>query len=164
VEYGLSRLLTKPDGISRAELVQLDQQGSWALDIANRIHESLRSYRRDRCALFINSDSTYEFLRDSGLQADILKPDENWHWTGMHARRKLKSVLVADYQDWFHWFMRWQRFNAFQIVIFITPIGRIVEYDKRGYIDGLLARLLNRPNIHRIIVVEEERFQPIVRT
>ncbi len=159
----MSRQLAAPGTLSRIEFVFPDQQASWASDVANRIYDSRRSYRNDHCAIFIDEDSTYDFLNASELQVDILSPDENWHWTGVQRHKKLKSVLVADYGEWFRWFMKWQRFNAFQIVVLIAPFGRMIDSERRGYIDGLLTRLLAKPSIHKTIVVEEESFQPLAR-
>jgi hypothetical protein len=147
------------------EFLPVDQQGSWSpTDLADRIYDSSRSYRKDRCAIFINPDSADSFLRNSGLQADFLDPDENSHWTGVQrpVHPKLKRILIGDYDEWFRWFMKWRRFNAFHIVALVAPIRRMIDDDRRGYYDGLLTRLLRKQSVHKIIVVEEERFQPIV--
>jgi len=137
------------------------------MDMADRIYDSLRSYRDDRCAIFIDQDSVQGFPGDSGLQVDFLDPEENMHWTGsqkqLRPKHKLESIFVGGYDEWFLWFMRWQRFNAFHLVVLVAPIRKIIDDDRRGYFDGLLTRLLNKPSIHRVILVEEERFQPAVR-
>jgi hypothetical protein len=132
--------------------------------VVDKIYDSLRSYRKDRCAIFIDSDSADEFLRESGLQADLLDPDLNAHWTGIRkkAHPKLKRMIAGDYDEWFRWFMKWQRFNAFHIVVLVAPIRRMIEDDKRGYFDGLLSRLLNKRSVHRLIVVEDTCFQSTV--
>ncbi len=153
---------------SKLEFLPADEQGSWsAMDFADRIYDGLRSYRNDRCAIFIDPDSAQDFLRGSGLQADFLDPGENMHWTGlqkqMRSRQKLNGVFVGDYDEWFLWFMKWQRFNAFHILVLVAPIRRMIDDNRRGYFDGLLTRLLNKPSVHRVIVVEDERLQPAVR-
>jgi hypothetical protein len=38
--------------------------------------------------------------------------------------------------------MKWQRFNAFQLLVLVRPIRRMIEDEKRGFIDGLLTRLV----------------------
>jgi hypothetical protein len=164
-----SRLLWEPNPRSKIEFLPEDEKGSWnAVEIADKICDSLRSYRRDRCAIFIDQDSTDGFLRETGLQADFLDPDENMHWTGlqkqMRPKHKVRRVFVGDYDEWFRWFMKWQRFNAFHVVVLVDPIQKMVEDDRRGYFDGLLTRLLKKPRILKVIVVEGERFQPIVRS
>jgi len=131
--------------------------------IADLIYASSRNYRTDHCAIFIDPDSPEDFLRDSGLQTSLLVPDESWHWTGAKSRKNLHRVMVAEYEDWFRWFMKWQRFNAFQILVLVNPIKQIVDFEGRGYIDGLLTRLLTKPSVHKIIVLEQERFQPMAK-
>jgi len=156
--------LGEPSQLSKTEFLSVDRAGFEWVKVADRVYDSLRSYRRDHCAIFIDSDTTDDFLRSSGLQAGFLDPDESWHWTGAQARRNLKPILVGDYEDWFRWFMKWQRFNAFHVVLLIRPIQQIIGSDKRGYFDGLLTRLQRKPNVHRVIVVEEERFRPVVES
>jgi hypothetical protein len=60
--------------------------------------------------------------------------------------------------------MKWQRFNAFHVIVLVRPVQRMIDSDKRGYLDGLLTRLLSGPSVHRVIVVEEERFQPAIKS
>ena len=161
-------MLREPSMALKLEFLRVDEQGSWsAMDVADRIYDSLRSYRNDRCAIFIDPDSAQDFLRESGLQADFLDPEENMHWTGLQKqlrpKHKVRPVFLGDYDEWFLWFMKWQRFNAFHILVLVAPIRRMIDDDRRGYFDGLLTRLLNKPSVHRVIVVEEERFQPAVR-
>ncbi len=89
------------------------------------------------------------------------------HWTGqprqLRPKHKVRQVFLGDYDEWFLWFMKWQRFNAFHIIVLVAPIQRMIDDDRRGYFDGLLTRLLNKPTVHKVIVAEEERFQPAVR-
>lgn len=143
----MSRRLTEPAPPTNTEFLPVDQQGSWSpTDLADRIYDSSRSYRKDRCAIFIDPDSVDSLLRNSGLQADFLDPDENSHWTGVQrpVHPKLKRILVGDYDEWFHWFMKWRRFNAFHVVALVAPIRRMIDDDRRGYYDGLLTRLLSK--------------------
>jgi len=147
----------------------VDEKGSWnAVEVTDKICDSLRSYRKDHCAIFIDQDSSDDFLLETGMQADFLDPEENMHWTGlqkqMRPKHKVRRVFVGDYDEWFRWFMKWQRFNAFHIVVLVAPIRKMVEDDRRGYFDGLLTRLLNKPTVHKVIVVEGEPFQPVVKT
>jgi hypothetical protein len=163
-----SRLLQEPSPLSKLEFLPVDEQGSWsAMDLADKIYDSLRNYRRDRCAIFIDSGSVDGLIRESGLQADFLDPSENMQWSGlqkqMRPKQKLKRVFVGDYDEWFLWFMKWQRFNAFHIVVLVAPIRRMVEDDRRGYFDGLLTRLLHKQRVHKVVVVEEARFHSTVR-
>jgi hypothetical protein len=65
-------------------------------------------------------------------------------------KRKWKRIIIGDYLDWFSWYMRWQRFNAFHTVVFFHPISRMAKDENRGYMDGLLTRLLNKPSLHRV--------------
>jgi hypothetical protein len=161
----LIQSLAAPGLLSRAEFLALQRDGTWdAEGLIDKIHGASRSYRRDHVAVLIDSDSAEDFIRKSGLQFDFLDPEANLHWTGSQRKKHLKPVLVGDYGEWFRWFMRWQRFNAFQIVVLVVLVRRLVDDERRGYLDGLLTRLLNRTSIHRIIVVEEERFQPIIRS
>jgi hypothetical protein len=162
---GLSQRLTEPAPLTKTEFLPVDQQGSWSpIDLVDKIYDSSRSYRNDHCAIFIDPDSVDGFLRESGLQADLLEPDENSHWTGVQrpVHPKLKRILVGDYDEWFRWFMKWQRFNAFHVIVLIKPVQKMIHDDRRGYFDGLLTRMLNKQSVHKTIVVEEERFQPIV--
>jgi hypothetical protein len=162
----LSQRLTGPAPLSKVEFLPIDQRGCWrATDVADRIYDFSRSYRKDHCAIFIDSESVDGFLRESGLQADFLDPDENSHWTGVQrpVHPKLKRILVGDYDEWFRWFMKWQRFNAFHILVLIAPIQRMIDDDRRGYFDGLITRLVNKQRVHRVIVVEEERLLPTAR-
>ena len=155
----------EPGLLSKTEFLPI-QNGSWSpVDISDRIHTTSRSYRKDHCAVFIDSDSRDDFLGQSGLPASLLDPDENAHWTGLRRSKhsKLKSVVVGDYDEWFRWFMKWQRFNAFHTIVLIAPIRRMLDDDKRGYFDGLITRLLNRPSVHGVVVAEEERFLPAAR-
>jgi hypothetical protein len=124
----------------------------------------MRSYRKERCAIFIDPDSA-EGFRESGLQTDFLDSDENAHLTGVQrkAHPKLKRIIVGDYDEWFRWFMKWQRFNAFHTVVLVAPIRRMIDDDRRGYFDGLLTRLLDKQSVHRVIVVEHERFHATLR-
>src|SRR5438552_12547319 len=144
----------------------MDEQSSWrVLDVVDKLYDSMRSYRKERCAIFIDPDSAEGFIRESALQTDFLNPDENAHWTGVQrkAHPKLKRIITGDYDEWFRWFMKWQRFNAFHIVVLVAPIRRMVEDDRRGYFDGLLTRLLTKQSVHRVVVVEQERFHPVLR-
>ncbi len=131
--------------------------------LADKIYASSRSYRTDHCAIFIDPDTPDDFLRDSGLQVSFLDPDESWHWTGQSARKNLHRTLAAEYEAWFRWFMKWQRFNAFHIVVLVNPIQQMIDFEGRGYLDGLLTRLLAKPSVHKVIVLEQERFQPIAK-
>ncbi len=153
----------EPSPLSKTRFVPASRKGvdDW-VEVADCIYDSLRSYRRDHCAIFIEGESTNDFLRRSGLQAAHLDPDENWHWTGAQARPKLKPILVGDYEDWFRWYMKWQRFNAFHVVVLVHPMHQIIDSEKRGYFDGLLTRLCNKPAVHRLIVVDEEHFRPVI--
>ena len=160
-----SRLpLGEPSQLSKTEFLPVDRAGFDWVEVADRVYDSLRSYRRDHCAIFIDSDSSDNFLRLSGLRATYLDPDESWHWTGAQARPKLKPILIGDYENWFRWYMKWQRFNAFHVVVLIRPMQQIIDSDKRGYFDGFLTRLLSRPSVYRVMVVEEERFRPVVES
>ena len=149
---------------SKIQFLPVNSNGSPdALNIADSIYDSLRGYRRDHCAVFIDPDSADDFLRDSGLMANVLDPEENWHWTGARHHKKMRPVFVGDYEEWFRWFMKWQRFNAFQVIVLITPMRLLRNDDKRGYLDGFLTRLLNRPSVNKVIIVEEEDTQPLVK-
>ncbi len=162
----MSPRLAEPAPLAKTEFLTVDQRGSWSpAQVADRIYDSSRTYRKEHCAIFIDPDSVDDFLHASGLQVDFLDPDENSHWTGVQrpVHPKLKPILVGDYDEWFRWFMKWQRFNAFHIIVLINPIRRMIDDDRRGYYDGLLTRLLNKQGVHRIIIVEEERFQPTLR-
>lgn len=161
-------MLQEPRTPSSLEFLPMDERGSWsATDVADRIYDGLRSYRKDRCAIFVDPDYAEAFLRESDLHADPLNPKENMHWTGLQRqlrpKQKLRRLFVGDYDEWFLWFMKWQRFNAFHVVVLVAPIRKMIDDDRRGYFDGLLTRLLNKPSVHRVVVVEEERFQPAVR-
>lgn len=155
----------QPGLLSKTQFLPVTHQGSWsALDVADGIFQASRSYRRDHCAIFADPDSA-DVLAGSGLSTSFLNPAENQHWTGLRRPKgsKLKQIVIGDYDEWFRWFMKWQRFNAFHIVVLISPVRRMMEDDRRGYFDGLLTRLFNRPSVHRIIVVEEEALQPAAR-
>jgi len=94
------RLLRELNTPSKLEFLRVDQRGSWsAMDIADRIYDSLRSYRNDHCAIFIDQDSVQGFPRDSGLQVGFLDPEENMHWTGsqkqLRPKHRLESIFVG---------------------------------------------------------------------
>jgi hypothetical protein len=157
----LDRPGERPSGYTRIEFEPAEPLNP--PKIADKIQAGSRSYRTDHCAIFIDSDSPEDFLCDTGLQVSSLKPDESWHWTGARARKNLHRTLIGEYEDWFRWFMKWQRFNAFQIIVLVNPIRQMADFEGRGYLDGLLTRLLGKPSVHKIIVLEQERFQPIAK-
>lgn len=136
------------------------------MDVVDKIYDSLRDYRKDRCAIFIDVDYVDCFLRQSELQAESLDPTENMHWTGlqrqMRPKHKPSRIFVGDYDEWFLWYMKWQRFNAFHVIVLVSPVRKMVDDDRRGYFDGLLTRLLAKRSVTRVIVVEEERFRPTI--
>jgi len=131
--------------------------------VADAIYDSFRSHRNDRCAVFMQDDEIERFLEDSGLDAERLDPGENFHWQGMQTslKRKWKRIIIGDYVDWFSWCMQWQRFNAFHTVVLFRPLSRTGDDEGRGYTDGFLTRLLNKPSLYRIIVIEETGLLPV---
>jgi hypothetical protein len=133
--------------------------------VASVIYDSFRSYKNDRCAIFMHHDETGSFLASSGIDAEHLDPDTNIHWQGVQTglKRKWKRIIIGDYLDWFSWYMKWQRFNAFHTVVLFRPISRMAHEENRGYLDGLLTRLLNKSSLHRIIVIEETSLWPIIK-
>ncbi len=138
--------------------VVIQSQGTEAVDISTLIRSSFRSRHKDRCTIFADGDDVGQLLNDLHFQADRLEHDRNIHWTGRQARggRKWKRVVVGDYFDWFIWYMQWQRFGAFHTIILINPIKYMLGADRKGYIDGLLTRLLTRGTLHRIIIIESD--------
>lgn len=122
------------------------------------IRSSFRPRRKDRCAIFVDGDKIREFLNQLDAPADYLERNRNIHWTGFHARgeRRWKRIVVGDYFNWFIWYMQFHRFGAFHNIILIDPIEYMMEADRKGYIDGLLTRLLTYATINKVIIIESE--------
>ncbi len=128
------------------------------------ISQNMRSYRKDRSAVFGDLDLV-KSLVGGGLNAEYLDPETNYHWSGTQRRiqRGWKRTIASDYGEWFLWYMKWQRFRAFHIIVLLNPIEYLLSCDFRGYIDGLLARLLGKP-LNRVLILENEQFrEPIQR-
>jgi predicted nucleic acid-binding Zn-ribbon protein len=146
-------------------LVASDQAGYSPNQLTNVVYASFRSHRKDRCAIFANADEIGPLLRTSRLDASPLEPRENARWTGtpVGLRRRWKRTVIGDYTDWFCWYMAWQRFNAFHLLVLVKPVSRMITDEDRGFLDGLLARLsFGSSAVFRIIVVEERRFHPLI--
>ncbi len=131
--------------------------------VTDFIYESQRSYRRDRCAVFGELE-VVKLLVKNGLDADYLYADTNYQWSGIQrrAQKPWKRIIAGDYAEWFLWYMKWQRFRAFHTIVLLNPIQYLLECESRGYIDGLLARLVSKP-LNKMIIFEDERFKQVVQ-
>ncbi|MDA4112502.1 MAG: hypothetical protein OK474_00445 [Thaumarchaeota archaeon] len=152
-------------GPSKLKLIAASAYEEDRAHVVPIIYDSFRSYKNDRCAIFMHHDETGSFLASSGIDAEYLDPNTNVHWQGVQTglKRKWKRIIIGDYLDWFSWYMKWQRFNAFHTVVLFRPISRMAHEENRGYMDGLLTRLLNKPSLYRVIVIEEASLWPIVK-
>jgi hypothetical protein len=157
--------LEHPVAPSKLQLIAVSAYDGDRAHMASVIYDSFRSYKNDRCAIFMHADEIGSFLASSGIDAEHLDPDSNIHWQGAQTglKKRWKRIIIGDYLDWFSWYMGRQRFNAFHTVILFRPISRMAREENRGYIDGLLTRLMNKPSLHRLIVIEEEGLWPIVK-
>ena len=139
--------------------------GKMAGHLASAIYDSFRSYKDDRCAIFMHHDETGSFLAGSGIDAEHLSPGTNIHWQGgangfeeeveTHYHRRLSRLVLLVHEV-----------AALQRVPHRGPLpphqpGR-PPGESRGYLDGLLTRLLNKPHLHRVIVIEEASLWPVV--
>ncbi len=97
------------------------------------------------------------------MGVDLLDPEENFRWQGgAGLGRRAKRVVAGDYLDWFHWYMKWQRFNAFHVVALLGPVTRMMDDENRGFIDGLLTRLVNSQAVYRVLIFEDPRYKSLV--
>ena len=153
----------RQDPLSKVQLVP-SEQPDYASKIFECIDDSFRSFRKDRCAIFTDPENIRAFTEGRSLQADLLDPRDNFHWTGSEKGlgRRRRRVVAGDYLDWFSWYMKWQRFNAFHILVLVNPIARLLVDEDRGYLDGLLTRVISKPSVHRVIIAKEHRFVPVI--
>ncbi len=144
--------------------VVVQSEGSKPIDLSRLIRSSFRSRRKDRCAIFADEDELKDILGHLDVPAERLEERENIHWTGIQRRgsRRWKRTQVGGYFEWFIWYMRWQRFNAFHTVVLLNPVKYMMGADRRGYVDGLLTRLLHA-NTNRIIIVEGTHYEHRLR-
>lgn len=149
---------------NRVEFVPLNAESLTPKSISDLVYGNFRSYKKDKCAIFTDNDDIRRLLSNSSLAADVLDDRDNFRWTGANRNytRKYRRIVAGDYLDWFCWYMKWRRFNAFHLLIWIRPIGRMIEDERRGFIDGLLTRLVSKGAVHKIVIIEEERFRGIV--
>ncbi len=135
------------------EFIHYEPGGALPLEqITLAIYQSMRSRRHDRVAVMGNEG--IEPLRPK-LDAEYLQPDCNYHWSGIQwrAQKGRKRILLGDYEDWFKWYMRHQRFKAFHVVIMIEPRAALSDEERGGYFAGFLARLTHKVPF-KVIVVE----------
>ena len=147
--------------------IHLYHQGDAAAtfsQLPDLIYESLRSYRKDRCAVFGDLNLVKSLVR-SGLDAEYLDPETNYHWSGIQRRiqRGWKRTIASDYGEWFLWYMKWQRFRAFHTIVLLDPLQYLLSCDFRGYIDGMLARLMGKP-LNKVVILENEQFGEPIRS
>jgi CRISPR/Cas system-associated endonuclease Cas1 len=157
----LERIGTPP----RLKVIVAGTDEANLVHIADVIYDSFRSYKNDRCAVFLDEGTRFS-LEDSGIDTGRLDPRLNLHWQGGEKalrNKTWKRIMTGSYLDWFQWYMRWQRFNAFHTVLLFKPVSRLVDDEARGFMDGFLTRMLNKPSLHRAIIVEESAFLPVVR-
>lgn len=140
------------------------QQSTFLSNVPDLIYQSMRSYRKDCCAVFGDLD-LMKSLVGSGLDADYLDPEINYHWSGIQRRvqRGWKRTIASEYGEWFLWYMKWQRFRAFHTIVLLNPFQYLLACDFRGYIDGLLARLMGKP-LNRVIILENEQFRAPIQS
>jgi hypothetical protein len=70
-------------GPSKLQLIEASAYEKDRAHIASAIYDSFRSYKNDRCAIFMHHDETGSFLASSGIDAEHLNPDTNIHWQGV---------------------------------------------------------------------------------
>lgn len=144
----------------------IQSEGVKPSQLEELIRSSFRPYRKDRSAIFVDTEAIKKLPDLPTVPVDWVDEDQNIHWTGIQRRaqsKKWSRVLVGDYFQWFFWFMRWQRFNAFHSLVLVNPIEYMLAADQRGYIDGLLTRLLTRAKVNRIFVIETPENQERLR-
>lgn len=129
-----------------------------AKELTKEVFDSLRQRRRTRVALMVGDDMV-DFMPLLG--EEWLDPRKDYRWSGwllqrMH-ERPAKRIVAGTYEDWFKWYMRSQRFRAFQTVVLVEPTAAVVDKDHGGYIDGFLARLMGKVRV--IIVVSKSNTQ-----
>jgi hypothetical protein len=124
------------------------------------IDANSRSHRKDRFALMLEPEPPRSLL--STLNAEVLSPDVDYHWSGIQRRgeKPRKRTLVGDYYDWCCWFLRTQRFRAFHTIVVVDPVGSLIAYGCKGYLDGVLARLRAKPI--RFVVLESMEYRQVV--
>jgi CRISPR/Cas system-associated endonuclease Cas1 len=98
------------------------------------------------------------------LGAGDLDPEEDYRWSGYLVQRKAKKpakrVMIGSYEEWFRWYMRFQRFRAFHTLVLIEPFAAVADAQLGGYIDGVLARLMDK--VVQVVVVTKGGFAPPV--
>jgi hypothetical protein len=149
----------------RIRFIPYDAEAVTPVRIADLVYDNFRSYRRDHCAIFTNSEDVKSLTSMAVLPSAPLQYTENFHWTGRDKglrKERIKRIVVGDYLDWFYWYMKWHRLDAFQILVLVRPFTRMLEDGDRGFYDGLLTRLMQRSRVNRVLMIEEERFKPII--
>jgi CRISPR/Cas system-associated endonuclease Cas1 len=108
--------------------------------------------RGARIAVMSNEEGPNSFR---GLDFEWLRAETDYRWSGWLVQKKVRRpsrrVVVGEYGEWFRWYMRSQRFRAFQILVLVEPETAVSDKEIGGYIDGLLARLSSK--VRQIIVV-----------
>ena len=147
------------------ELIVAGSDEANPVRIADAIYDSFRSYKNDRCAVFEDEEDGLS-MESAGIGAGRLDPRLNLHWQGGEKALRSKDwkrIMTGSYLDWFQWYMRWQRFNAFHTLVLIRPVSRLTNDESRGFVDGFLTRVLNKPSLHRAIVIEVAALLPAVK-
>lgn len=155
----LNRGRILPFGAVGGPNLRLLQYGSEDKLPSERLHdlvwESLRQGRLSRVAVMLNDQEIFDSLRDLG--ADWLEADRNYLWSGWEVQRAHhkpdKRLVVGTYEEWFRWYMKFQRFRAFHTLVLVNPMIALSDERIGGYLDGMLARLTSR--VRQIVVVSK---------
>jgi len=98
------------------------------------------------------------------LGEEELDPKEDYRWSGYLVQRKVKKpakrIMIGSYEEWFRWYMRFQRFRAFHTLVLVEPLIAVTDNEHGGYIDGLLARLMGK--VSQVVVVTKGGVAPPV--
>ncbi len=137
-------------------LLQYEPEDKFPLErMHDLVWDSLRQGRLSRVAVMSNEQVFFDSVRDLG--ADWLEADRNYHWSGWEVQRAHhkpdKRIVIGTYEEWFRWYMRFQRFRAFHTLVLVDPIVALSDERIGGYLDGMLARLA--PKVRQVIVVSK---------
>jgi CRISPR/Cas system-associated endonuclease Cas1 len=140
-----------------ALFIPYDTDGAFpASELQRVVRQILSESKHSRVAVMGDAD-TLEQLPD--LDSARLDPEADYQWSGIKVRKGVqkaaKRVVIGIYQEWFQWYMRHQRFRAFQTIVLIEPMAGVSDEEHGGYIDGLLARLAGK--VRKVMIISEGR-------
>lgn len=123
------------------------------------VYQTLSENKNNRVAMLADPGVLEQLPK---LDSAWLNPETNYYWTGIQiykGRRADKRVIEGTYEDWFQWYMRSQRFRAFNTLVLINPLPGVSDEERGGYIDGFLARLMGK--VQRTIIFSGDEADPL---